>query len=395
MSARPRGGLERFLYPAVSMAERQLDATLEALRRGGVAADRKSEEPPRFLGMPTIYYPGTVEPSAAGEIILQVATDLVGIDFALVAGGTSRLSGRVVGLEGPPPAGSQLLAVDTLSKTSYGGAMNNDGTFAFSNLPPGEYAIRVRIVDPSTGRSATVGARQVASWGQTTVWVSGDVQDVAVWLRPPIRIRGSVRQAGEPVSSSLSHAPLQVELTRLPRGVTPPILSVVSSEGTFSLEGVDPGVYSLDVRGVSHDGMTWKLRTASAVGRDLLAPFEVTPESGDISDVVLQLSTRSSTLAGRVTTSEAQPVSEYYVIAFPTDTGMWVEGSRRLLLTRPDQDGRYVFKDIPEGEYHVAVLADRPGEWQSRAFLQSATLFSARTIVEHAHTTTLDLRLVR
>jgi hypothetical protein len=51
-------------------------------------------------------------------------------------------------------------------------------------------------------------------------------------------------------------------------------------------------------------------------------------------------------------------------VLFAQEPPAWTPPSRRIFGVRPDQNGRYVFPDVPAGDYLITTLADaEPGEW--------------------------------
>ena len=122
-------------------------------------------------------------------------------------------------------------------------------------------------------------------------------------------------------------------------------------------------------------------------------PIEPTPGT-NIADVRLTLSDKRTQIAGSLQTASGQPTADYYVIAFSTDRNHWRTGSRRLLSARPASDGRFVFDDLPAGEYFIAALTDLdPLEWQDAAFLEQVAPVAVKVSVAEGEKRVQDLRI--
>jgi len=393
VSARPQASLQGFLYPTDSTTDAMVDRALGRLRQGNLAhvAD-PTEALSAVRGLPTVYYPGTVDPSDAGKIIVDIGTDLYGIDLSLVASGTSSLAGRLEGPSTGVGAGTQLVAIDTASGTSYPGSVSDQGAFSFRNLPPGTYRVRVRIVGKEP---PTKGSAPNVSWSEQIVQVPAAVgAPLVLQLNPAIELRGRVQSDG---TAPLVLSAPQVFLERIVSNARSGqrISAVVFPDASFVVGGLDPGVYRFKVEGKGNDGSSWSLQGATAGARDLMAPFALTTDSAALSNLLLTVSTKVASLTGTLLDSRSTPMSGYYVLAFPTAPALRVSGSPRLALTRPDSDGTYRFIDLPPGEYFVTALSGSPGLWESAEFLQAAVASSVKVTLVNGRVTTQSLQLSR
>ena len=107
-------------------------------------------------------------------------------------------------------------------------------------------------------------------------------------------------------------------------------------------------------------------------GRDLL---DTPIEGPDINwrGVTLTLSDKRTELSGTLQVGAGQP-ADYYVVVFSADRTNWRVGARRSMSAKPGTDGRFVFTDLPAGEYYVAALTDLdPIDWQTPAFLEQVS----------------------
>jgi hypothetical protein len=99
-------------------------------------------------------------------------------------------------------------------------------------------------------------------------------------------------------------------------------------------------------------------------GRDIIdTPLEV--RSGQsLSGVTLVFTDKLSEVSGTITDDRGQPITEFTVLAFPTDNTLWRPQARQIMTARPDQTGQYQMRGLPPGDYYVtAVDPTEQGEW--------------------------------
>ena len=67
------------------------------------------------------------------------------------------------------------------------------------------------------------------------------------------------------------------------------------------------------------------------------------------------------------------------MLLYPVDQKYWVPQSRRIRTTRAGEDGRYVFRLVPPGDYRLTTLVDpEPGSWFDKTFLSDLDSSSIR-----------------
>jgi hypothetical protein len=130
-------------------------------------------------------------------------------------------------------------------------------------------------------------------------------------------------------------------------------------------------------------GMPGGHSMASAVfgGQDILdVPLEMTGTPGP-ADGLVTLTTKTTELSGTVQDAAGQPASAVTVIVFPSDERFWAPESRRIQGVRPATDGRYQVRNLPPGDYRLAVVSDvEPGRWFDPAFLRQLGGFVTLTL---------------
>ena len=133
------------------------------------------------------------------------------------------------------------------------------------------------------------------------------------------------------------------------------------------------------------------MKSIIAGGRDLLDVSIDLQQSLD--DAVVTLSDRASELSGTVTDAQDTPTLDPYVIVFSVDRGTWFSNSRRVVGVKPDREGRYAIRNLPPGEYRVALATDfEQGEWFDPAVLETLLATATPLTITGAEKTTLNLR---
>jgi hypothetical protein len=118
----------------------------------------------------------------------------------------------------------------------------------------------------------------------------------------------------------------------------------------------------------------------------------------DISDVVVTLTDRPTTLKGSVRTSAGSADTEADVIVFPVNPLRWSGFSQsplRIRNVRTDANGAYLLTGLPPGDYFVAAISDASaGGWQSAKFLESLSRQAVRVTLAESAPVTQDLKRV-
>jgi hypothetical protein len=211
------------------------------------------------------------------------------------------------------------------------------------------------LTDVSAGRYLIV-ARAGTEWGATDAVIDGEhPATAAITLLRGVRIRGTVViEAGAPRPRYLSMQLVPADSDSLLDGGNT-VIANVGADGTFTMNGVPPGRYLLRTTLGGQEPL--HLASAAWRGTDIAdVPLSVAYE--DIGEVAVTLTTRSSTLRGRVTDAAGNPVNGIDVVAFPLDEKLRVRHSRRVGTARTEISGEYDIRGLPPGTYGVALVED-------------------------------------
>ncbi len=379
---------------------------------GGLLADLNSADEDSSVGYAPVYYPGTTTSTNATAVALDVSQERQGVDFQLQLVRTAKVSGTVTSPDGD--ASGVLLTLVNETEQAIGGGLNTarvqqDGTFSFTNVAPGQYLLQARQgrrggggrraqagpgAAPAAGAAAVPAAPADVLWGETAVFVDGHaVNGVTVSMQPGMKVSGHLVFDGAPPPTDLTRVRVALSPATQAQGIdlaqnTPADLD---ASGNFTITGVAPGRYTVRVQG-QIQGMT--LKSAVTAGRDILDfPLEV-KANGDVADLTLTMASQTQELSGTLTDSQNMPATAYTVIVFSADTRFWTPQSRRILSSRPGTDGRFIVRNLPPGDYFVAAVTDvEPGEWFDPKFLEQLRAASAHVTLMAGDKKVQDLRL--
>ena len=332
-----------------------------------------------------VYFPGVTNPARAERIGVEEDAPARQVEFALVPGAPVRVSGVVRDDDGDPAGGAY---VNAMSQTGLllQATTTSEGRFALDRVPPGRYRIEVRAQARSAAASA---APARGRWAAAEVQVGAEgITDLDLRLRALRIFSGRVAFDPPAASPGIDPTTIRVFLTR--PGFHPAAINVEADGGFVHAAG--PGLH---VVSAVASGTKLRLRSAIAGGRDLLdAPPTFDASIGDVTDVILTFTDRDTELSGRVLGADDKSVSGCYVVAFPADRAMWTEHSRRLVVVRPATDGRFVIRDLPQGDYFVAAIVDLDPElWRTPEFLSRLAPTATQVVIGEDRPTLQDLRI--
>lgn len=350
------------------------------------------------------YYPSTGTAAVAAPVLVRAGLDLDGIDIRIIDVPLARVSGRVVTPAGAPaidqfvwllPVRPDASAVASSRLTS---EVKPDGTFMVRDVPPGDYQLeaiakaRLEAV-AATGRASEAAGEYDS--GSLAVTVDGtDVSDVLVTTVAPTSIAGVVTLDGKPLPAEVAD-PLSLGLTaRVTRFGPSDVLQAstipVDRAGRFSAR-LAPGGRRLRPYGLPAGVF---LRRVLIDGVDVTdSGFDV--ETSGIRGMVVELTTTTTVLTGRLANAHGMGVPGASIVIFPTDSRRWSEpGTRRIKTARTSADGTFTIIDLPPGSYLAASAVElEDGEWASPASLERMRLRAKAFTIGTGERLTLTLTL--
>jgi Carboxypeptidase regulatory-like domain len=385
----------------------QVEMAVSATMAGSSGASGSSPT----SGYAPTYFPGTTNGSEAQRVTLAVGQEAQNTDFALVPVKLAKVSGIVLNSEGAAAEGTMVNAVprsaDTEGHPLFGiglsGRTDKNGAFTIRNVPPGEYTLQTRAVqvfsrgDGGRAMVFTVrgpgGGNDGAEVGSVPLSVSGnDVNNVVVVTskggtatgtliyeggakpdgRNPVRITASAFDADGPAMPSGSSTP-------------------VKDDDTFELGGLSGG----RVIRAGNLPSGWTLKSVRLNGRDITDTGAEFKAGEAVSGLEVVLTNKLTQVSGLVKGADGEAVKDYTVVVFSDNQDLWtVPQSRYVAGVRPDQDGRFQFRNLPPGTYYaVAVEYVEQGAWGDPELLMRLKDKASTFSLDEGESKTLDLTM--
>jgi len=374
------------------------------------------EDGPQDMPNAPTYYPGTALASGATIVRVAAGEERSNIDFQLLRIATTTVQGVVMNSTGALPAGVVVLLTDPdLVSTFVTEGVDPQGRFEFRNVAPGQYTLIARWFQNSGAArrgaqpAATAAALRGQPWaaspemlgGRTDVSVNGSpMSNVSIILDVGRSVSGRIVFDGAATKPDLATTRVLAALSPVQDALKQyyPAIAIVGPDGRFTLNGVQPGRYTLQALsrpGQEFNAPGWFLRSSLVNGQDTLdVPIEL-GGGQDISNAVVTFTDRTTELSGRMIDPQNLPATDDSIVAFATDERLWAS-SRRIRQTRPANDGHYAFRDLPPGEYFIAVVTDaEPDAWLDPEFLRALIPTTVRVTLGDGEKKVQDLRVGR
>ena len=352
----------------------------------------------RIFVYPTVFYPAGATVTQASVVTLAVGEHRTGIDIRLRRTPTVRVSGSLVGPNGPiQNFGVQLLPAGVEEFRQEDGmhaahtVSDTNGEFTFLGVTPGRYTVKaLRIPRPETGNAGSAVRAPVPSaptlWGRVPVDVGNvDVTGVALTLRQGSQVSGRLQFDG------MSPPPAPAQLARATIAITP-VSGVIENavnnaykrvepDGRFASAGLPPGKYWITGSLPGSDGSTWRFRATTVAGRDV-TDEGLSIDGSDVTNVLVTLTDRRTQVSGVAIDAAGRPDADASVVAFPADVQSWKQGSvgpQRIRSARAATNGVYTLADLPPGIYFVAAVKDDVLDgWQDTRTLEAMSRIAIR-----------------
>lgn len=288
------------------------------------------------------YHPGTVEFSSALPIEVIPGSEIQGIQVPLLRSETFRIRGRVVdALTNRPAAGATVVAMRRNSPGS-GPAMNKssvvqdpEGHFELRDLTPGSYVVTAYLRED--------GGRYVDR--QEVEIADADISGMYLAIAPGVDVTGRIRIEGGGEDGVGRPAILLEARDPLPTGSA---RARVAEDGTFVIEKLAAGAYSVIVNGVPAGHY---LKSVQMGGVDVLDSGLFLPAGGAPGELEVVLGSEGGQVDGVVLNDEQKAASGAQVVLVP---GGDRRGRTFLYKTAiTGGDGRFHLGDIAPGDYRL------------------------------------------
>jgi hypothetical protein len=379
---------------------------------GGAAVGPAPSADGNLLSGATLFYPGLSSPAQAQAVAVGPGEDRRGIDLTVRLTKSSRVSGRVVGPDGPvqnigvallPEGYEALMSDDGFEQSTT--ISNQAGEFTFLGVPEGSYVARAYVIPPAPQAnqpSAAARADEATLSGNVGIIVrESDVANVQLTLRKGPSVQGRLVFEGTkatPTAQQLAQGSIRFELAdgRAPASPPmPPIRTAIDSTGGFRSLGLPNGTYVLRVGGFQG----WTLESAMFNGRDVSdVGLDTETATTDFTGLVVTLTDAPATVTGTVRTPAGAAAAQATVVLFSTNSTDWTNrgaSPRRLIKTSTSRDGSFSLAGLLHGEYFALATADGlPDDWSMPQFLRTLSAAASKVTVERRATRTVALTAI-
>jgi hypothetical protein len=220
-----------------------------------------------------------------------------------------------------------------------------DGSFAFGNVPPGQYQIRAR---------GDVEADGVTRFATFRIRVEGrDVDNIDLVLIPGARIHGRIVVEGTPRAKPPAWAGVRVRAPFFDgRSFGDTLDGQVQPDASYGIHGVMAGRHALDIEGLPYP---WVVKAVTWQGRDITDTGIEANNLEEYTDIRIVITDVATELTGAVRDSRGAPVPDAIVLIIPSASEFWTRMSRRFAVVRSDAGGRYRVRGLPAGEYRAVA----------------------------------------
>ena len=165
----------------------------------------------------------------------------------------------------------------------------------------------------------------------------------------------------------------------------------MNKDGTFTLDGVSVGTHLVRPNGGLRG---WNLRAVTVDGRDVTDTPIAIRSGQKLGNVAITFTDKVNEINGSVVDTQSNPVTEYTVLAFSTNTAVWRAQSRQIATARPDQTGMFKIRNLPPGDYYVVTVdPSEQGEWFDPAYLEQHRGGAVRLTLGEGDVKTQDFRV--
>jgi hypothetical protein len=346
--------------------------------------------------LPT-YHPGTTNVAEATAVLVGIG-EQASIQFGLVSGRMSRISGTITDSTGRPGAGANLMLA-TAANNSIGasgrgaGSTAADGSFTIGNVPPGDHFVQVGLqVSGDAGVVTEVANIPVGTTGD-------DVKGLQIVTSPGAIVHGRVEWDGR--APRAGGAESRLRITASAADGRPAIIGIIGAvvPGASGLVGRDDsfrigGLLGTVLFAAEDIPPQWTLKAVTVNGVDVTGVGTDVATLGADSRVRVVLTDKVTELTGSVRTARGEAVAAAVVVVLPEDRVESSMAARHTRTARPDQNGVFRLRALPPGRYLVAAVdaLEQGSEWDP-AFQAMIRPVARRFSLVEGQMLSLDLEL--
>ncbi len=246
----------------------------------------------RLAVYPPVFHPAAPAGEAASVITLQPGQDYDSADIQIAPVASVRVSGFVIGPDGPVTVTAvRLVPAFAVEVPADGDGLSTmtdrQGAFVFPAVPAGHYALRLNR-GQSSGNTGRGGVEPAMIWVDLPLSVGAeDIENLGVTANAGLRLSGRFEFEGDP---SRPRGSLQaVQILIVPADVAAgslaqPTIARANTSGEFTSPPLPGGRYYVRIVD-SPSG--WMFKAATVEGRDVAdTPLTVTADTSNVTDPV-------------------------------------------------------------------------------------------------------------
>jgi hypothetical protein len=292
------------------------------------------------------FYPGTYAVNQAQPLRVRAGQTVSGLTVVRGLASTATLSGVVTRADGKTitPDGSWGVIANLVGPRVVGrdatAAVRPDGTYEFSQLPVGEYSLRIEVFRPE----------RLFALGKA--FVDGSGTNVPLVLERGYQVRGRYVLEGDgpkDLSTNVAYAPF----IPLDQSSTAGGSWAAKADGSFEASGLKGRFWA-----------SWPAPRGLTVDRVMIGNEDITDmpldlTAGDIDDVVVVVSRHpAANLTGQVRIESRDVPLNVTVLLFPEDRTRLFPSSPFVRAAFIDASGRFTMNGVPPGRYFTLAVED-------------------------------------
>jgi hypothetical protein len=316
------------------------------------------------------FYPKSLDLEGATALDTSSGQDTADVTIQLLRAAAYHLRGKIEGwAPATPNAGRAANRQPSISLGPRGGLSSDglgkvlqpeaDGTFDIPKVLPGSYTLTLIGPDDSSSSHPGRGGRTRLLARQDIDVGAADVNGIVLAVVPLMRLSGRVTVEGQ------ENASLQgIRISIVPAGpeaVGGFQMAPVESDGTFAVEDLAPGNYTVRVSGAPSGAYV----KAILYNRQDITTSGVDLTQGGGGELQVLLRTGTGEVDGVI--PNASTISATIMILAPETVGQ--DGSG-VLMANMQAAGSFVARDVPPGRYYAFALQRWSPLWQNADFLR-------------------------
>jgi protocatechuate 3,4-dioxygenase beta subunit len=310
-------------------------------------------------GYPVTYYPGTTRIESASAVEIGAETSVSPLTIVVASARTFNIAGAARSSAGRAATAVMMFESQRSSRIMVEprtAPVGGDGSFLFTDVPPGEYAIQALARSTGSG-SPSLGAFEFAA-----AYVRVEDADP-----PPITLQtreGSVAEGRVVAERGGDVPPLRIDA--VPADFDRSTVIGIGASGATSDEAGRfriTGLFGPRLFRLEHPPGAWYITSVTIQATNgARTPFDFGTGGTVHPDIEIRVANDVASVFGRVVTDRGDVVVDCPVLVFSVDSRDWYPNSVFVRQGRSDQNGFYRVDGLPPGEYWI-VAPEGVGDW--------------------------------